>query len=430
MAYLFHPLGDKANDYAFYTYNGHGTQAIDIGCPSGTPVYSMCDGICTCSCSAAQGNNAGCYVEIKSSNNNYSRRTGKPLYFRYLHFTDNSQTVKVNQTVLMGQQIGTSGNTGHSTGPHLHVDISTGSYGSLAAPLLKDIDSNWASLLSDSSLANATIPIYNSSTVYNANDNYAWLVWDAPRSFEEPTDQSTDDSTDNSTDDSTNDSTNNSTDKPANKVTIKTKNGLTYVNDVLVVNRAYKLPKSYVPSDLTAPAAINKHAHPTYTTGEEKVTQNCATAFQKMAKAYAKEKKKEDDPYKLMWIVSGYRSYNTQYNLSPGGAGTNTIAPAGASEHQTGLAVDVNLAKSKDSFPNDNFEDKYSDQSEWLAKNAYKYGFILRYPKGKEKLTGYSYEPWHYRFLGSDSKSLALAKTLYNSGNWKCLEEYFSIKGR
>ena len=57
----------------------------------------------------------------------------------------------------------------------------------------------------------------------------------------------------------------------------------------------------------------------------------------------------------------------------------------------------------------------------WLANNCYKYGFILRYPKGKESITGYIYEPWHFRFIGDE------AKNLYNNGNWITLEEYLGI---
>ena len=69
---------------------------------------------------------------------------------------------------------------------------------------------------------------------------------------------------------------------------------------------------------------------------------------------------------------------------------------AGYSEHQTGLALDiVTYGASMDTFEN-------TDEFKWLSDNAYKYGFILRYPKGKEKLTGYSYESWHYRYVGKD----------------------------
>ena len=85
------------------------------------------------------------------------------------------------------------------------------------------------------------------------------------------------------------------------------------------------------------------------------------------------------------------------------------VALPGTSEHQLGIAVDINADKSKCSN-----EDVYG----WLAENAYKYGFVLRYPPGKQKITGTSYEPWHYRYVGEKA-----AKEIYERGI--CLEEYF-----
>lgn len=85
------------------------------------------------------------------------------------------------------------------------------------------------------------------------------------------------------------------------------------------------------------------------------------------------------------------------------------VALPGTSEHQLGIAVDINADKSKCSN-----EDVY----EWLAENAYKYGFVLRYPPGKQKITGTSYEPWHYRYVGKE-----VARKIYEREI--CLEEYF-----
>ena len=85
------------------------------------------------------------------------------------------------------------------------------------------------------------------------------------------------------------------------------------------------------------------------------------------------------------------------------------VALPGTSEHQLGIAVDINADKSKCS------NDKVY---EWLAENAYKYGFILRYPAGKQEITGTSYEPWHYRYVGVEA-----AREIYEQGI--CLEEYF-----
>lgn len=119
-------------------------------------------------------------------------------------------------------------------------------------------------------------------------------------------------------------------------------------------------------------------------------------------------------------IISGYRSYNTQYTLynryvsKDGKAEADTYsARAGHSEHQTGLAADINSLKK--SWIN-------TEEGQWLNNNCYKFGFIIRYPEGKESITGYMYEPWHIRYVGVD-----IATDLYNNGNWISLEEYLGI---
>ena len=86
----------------------------------------------------------------------------------------------------------------------------------------------------------------------------------------------------------------------------------------------------------------------------------------------------------------------------------------GHSEHQTGYAVDMASYRNGVFF-----EDLNPVEKEWLRENAYKYGFILRYPQGKEEITGFDYEPWHYRYVGND-----IAALLYNNGEWLTLEEY------
>ncbi len=85
------------------------------------------------------------------------------------------------------------------------------------------------------------------------------------------------------------------------------------------------------------------------------------------------------------------------------------VAIPGTSEHQLGIAVDINADKTKCSN-----DEVYT----WLAENAYKYGFILRYPMGKQEITGTSYEPWHYRYVGIEA-----AYEINERGI--CLEEYF-----
>ena len=122
-------------------------------------------------------------------------------------------------------------------------------------------------------------------------------------------------------------------------------------------------------------------------------------------------------------IMSGYRSYEYQdkiYNKLVKEKGLNyalrQIAPAGASEHQTGLAIDICVYRDNKCY----IEHEISDFEEikWLHRNAHKYGFILRYLDGKEDITGYNYEPWHFRYVGID-----LLKYLFDYN--LTLEEYY-----
>lgn len=117
--------------------------------------------------------------------------------------------------------------------------------------------------------------------------------------------------------------------------------------------------------------------------------------------------------------VSGYRSYYTQRNLynnyvnRDGISGADRYsARAGHSEHQTGLATDINTASSKAHF-------ERTKEFAWLSRNAHLYGFILRYPEGKEYLTGYKYEPWHYRYVGVEAAT-------YIHENNITYEEYYA----
>lgn len=117
-------------------------------------------------------------------------------------------------------------------------------------------------------------------------------------------------------------------------------------------------------------------------------------------------------------LESGYRSLNKQqeildyYLCEEGENAYFRVALPGTSEHHTGLCVDVDISNSLNDPTGE------EDEMKWLKENAYKYGFILRYPKGKEKIHGYRYEPWHFRYVGS----VSLAKNIKDSG--LTLEEY------
>lgn len=178
----------------------------------------------------------------------------------------------------------------------------------------------------------------------------------------------------------------------------ETRNGVTYINGVLIANKTYSLPSSYAPGGLTGEVS------------------NAANNMFAAAKAEAGYN---------MWAQSGFRSYATQQRLynryvsASGKAAADTYsARPGHSEHQTGLAFDV-CATGKPCI-NSNFNS--TPEAAWLAANAYKYGFILRYPSGKSGETGYKFESWHFRYVGVD-----LATKLYNGGNWITLEDYFGI---
>lgn len=128
-----------------------------------------------------------------------------------------------------------------------------------------------------------------------------------------------------------------------------------------------------------------------------------------------------------LMISTAYRGYSYQKGLYNGyvktmgqAAADKSSARPGYSEHQTGLAVDVRASSNKCPV-----EACFGDMPEgkWLAANAYKYGFLLRYPKDKETVTGYEYEPWHFRYIGT-----YLSEELHRQGT-TTLEEFFGVSG-
>ena len=165
----------------------------------------------------------------------------------------------------------------------------------------------------------------------------------------------------------------------------------TNINDgnLMLVNKYHYLGKEYIPSDLVD---IKNY----YAYGENQVKKEVYENFLSMWN----DAKKED---LSLIVTSAYRDYDYQQSLWNSYANKNgndwadsVAARAGYSEHQTGLSMDiVTYGSTMDSFES-------TDEFKWLSENAYKYGFILRYPKGKEEITGYSYESWHYRYVGKD----------------------------
>jgi D-alanyl-D-alanine carboxypeptidase len=198
--------------------------------------------------------------------------------------------------------------------------------------------------------------------------------------------------------------------------TVKTVNGVPTVTNpadlVVVVNKQRSLPADYVPQDLVEPNV------PFASPGKSEKRLMRAEAAKALEQMFAQAKKENIHLY----AVSGYRSYRTQKALFEGYVRTQGekhasrfSARSGKSEHQTGLAMDVSGADKKTRL-----EESFADTPEgkWLARHAAEFGFIIRYPKGKEAITGYAYEPWHIRYVGKEIAQEITAKGI-------TLEEYF-----
>lgn len=176
-----------------------------------------------------------------------------------------------------------------------------------------------------------------------------------------------------------------------------------------IVNKNNKLTNDYIPNDLEL-------LDLEYSLKDKYLRKEAKKAFIKMAS------QAKIDGFNII-AVSTYRSYEYQerlynnYVLDKGFYYADMCsARAGHSEHQTGLAVDI----SDISLDYDNFEK--TKEFDWMRNNSHKYGFILRYPKGKFHITGFKYEPWHYRYVGKD-----IATYIYE--NDITLEEYKKNKG-
>lgn len=165
---------------------------------------------------------------------------------------------------------------------------------------------------------------------------------------------------------------------------------------LVLVNKEHPLPAGYVPPDLITPNVPFpfKEDLP-----KKKMRKVAATALEDM---FAQAEK---DGLHL-YAMSGYRSYKTQIEIfnhnvkTEGQAVANAVsAHPGTSEHQTGLAMDL-ITTSMHEQLEQSFES--TPEGIWVQKHAAEFGFIVRYPKGKEKITGYEYEPWHIRYVGKE----------------------------
>ncbi|WP_377644657.1 D-alanyl-D-alanine carboxypeptidase family protein [Oryzobacter terrae] len=178
----------------------------------------------------------------------------------------------------------------------------------------------------------------------------------------------------------------------------------------VLVNKKNPLrPKTYVPSDLVTPDV-------TYPNGA-RLRRAAASSLSRMFTAARTEGAGR------MKIASGYRSYSTQSSVYRNRVATNGqayadkwIARPGYSEHQSGLSLDI--APVGDASCSQHNCIGNTPQGAWLKKNAWKYGYILRYETGYTTVTGYNSEPWHYRYVGT------ILSTAYHSGGWHTLEQF------
>ena len=175
----------------------------------------------------------------------------------------------------------------------------------------------------------------------------------------------------------------------------------------MIVNKYNGLTENFVSNNLEKiPSEYCKDAK-----AEEFLTKDALDAYKEMLSAAQAE------GYDLL-VNSAYRSYKDQeevyqtyYNLYGEAYVKKYAARPGYSEHQTGLALDV-ASKSNSIF-------EQSKEFTWMKENAYKYGFVLRFPKNKVDITGFKYEAWHYRYVGKD-----IAKYMYD--NDLTFDEYYA----
>ena len=171
----------------------------------------------------------------------------------------------------------------------------------------------------------------------------------------------------------------------------------TVIGGILIASKKYPLPSTYAP-------------------GESKAARS---AFNQLAAAA-----KQEGIH--LTAFSTYRSYDYQVGLynryvkrDGQAAADRYSARPGYSEHQTGLAFDIGEVGKQNDWASNRFAN--SAGGKWLKDNAHRFGFVMRYPQGKEHITGYMYESWHFRYVGTDH-----ATKIYQ--NNQTIEEYLGIQ--
>jgi D-alanyl-D-alanine carboxypeptidase len=184
-------------------------------------------------------------------------------------------------------------------------------------------------------------------------------------------------------------------------------------NILSMVNKEYTLPEEYEPTDMVTPNVE-------FSFGDQDIPQRYLRkeAAQALEELFSLAKNEDIE----LLAVSGFRSYSRQqgiFNVEKEDKGEEqalqAVALPGQSEHQTGLAMDI-TSRSVNLEITEDFGE--SIEGKWVKENAHKAGFIIRYPKGKETITGYQYEPWHLRYVGKEKAAVIYKNSL-------TLEEYF-----
>lgn len=183
---------------------------------------------------------------------------------------------------------------------------------------------------------------------------------------------------------------------------------------LILANKTHKLREDYEPSDLVKPNVTMRYY-------ECMLREEAAKKLEEMVN-------KASEEGLFIGLISGYRSYSYQVDLynsyvsNHGQEYTDTFSSRpGYSDHQTGLAVDL---CGEDINYDLSTEFENTSEGKWLHEHAHEYGFIMRYPKGKDDITGYSYEPWHFRYIGEE-----YATAIYETDEWYTFEEYFGVRG-
>ncbi|WP_427137678.1 M15 family metallopeptidase [Psychrobacillus psychrodurans] len=170
----------------------------------------------------------------------------------------------------------------------------------------------------------------------------------------------------------------------------------TIVNSVLIASKKYPLPSTYAPGESKeARAAFQEMAAEATLSGYDLIAFSTYRSFDYQTQLYDR------------YVTNDGQDAADRYSARPG-----------YSEHQTGLAFDIGERHFEQHFAKESFGE--TEAGKWVAANAHNYGFIMRYPNGSEKITGYMYEPWHFRYVGEE-----LAVQVYEAN--VTLEEFLDL---